>query len=247
MSIRFLTKEDVQVVARGALGKTFGELSDEKFNYDNKGTLGQLIEKSIFHFANNSKSAPDFEDAGIELKLTPYKKNNNGTLSAKERLVLNLIDFCAEYKYDFKSSHFLFKNKNIQLLWYLYEKNKRREDYVITNELYFSLFDKEFAEDYEIIKSDWEFIIDKIKKGKAHEISESDTLYLGACPKGKNKNDKTSQPFSDILAMRRAFCYKVSYMTILVRKYIANERIEKVVKKTLKNKSFEGSFCLQTI
>ena len=246
MGIKFLTKEDVQNVAKSAIGKTFGELSDGNFNYNNKGTLGQLIEKSVFNFANNSKSAPDFEEAGIELKLTPYKRNNNGTLSAKERLVLNIIDFLNEYKYNFENSHFIFKNKNIQLLWYLYEKNKKREDYLITNELYFSIVDKEFEEDYKIIKSDWEFIISKIMNGKAHELSEGDTMYLGACPKGKDKTSLREQPFSNIKAMQRAFCYKVSYMTMLVRKYIANEKVEKIIKKSLKNETFED-YIINTI
>ena len=239
MSVRFLTKEEIQAVAKGTIGKTFREISNTNLNYNNKGTFGQLIEKSIFNFANNSKSAPDFEYAGIELKLTPYKINNNGTLSAKERLVLNIINFLEEYKYSFENSHFLYKNKNIQLLWYLYEKNKNRKDYIITNELYFSIVDKEFQEDYKIIKADWELIIDKIKKGKAHEISESDTMYLGACPKGKDKTSLREQPFSDIKAMQRAFCYKISYMTLLVRKYIAKEKLEKVIKKSVNNKSFE--------
>lgn len=238
MNIKFLTKEEVQIAAKSSIGKTFGQLYKESYVNNNKGFLGQLIEKSVFNFANNSKSAPDFENLGIELKLTPYKKNKNGTLAAKERLVLNIINYLEEYKYDFSRSHFLYKNKNIQLLWYLYEKNKKRQDYIITNELFFSLTDKEFKDDYCIIKSDWETIIGKIKDGKAHELSESDTMYLGACPKGKNKNSLRKQPFSDVLAMQRAFCYKVSYMTILVRKYIANEKIEKIIKSPVGNLGF---------
>lgn len=246
MGIKFLTKEEVQDVAKGALGKTFKEIADKNFNFNNKGTLGQLLERSIFKFANNSKSEPDFVDVGIELKLTPYKKNANGSLSAKERLVLNIIDYMEEYKHSFETSHFLFKNRNIELLWYLYEASKSKLDYKITHELYFSLGEKEFKEDLDIIKSDWEFIVDKIKNGKAHELSESDTMYLGACPKGKDKTSTREQPFSDIEAMQRAFCYKVSYMTMLVRKYIAGERIEKVVKKPLKNNTFE-EYIIKTV
>ena len=48
MGVRFLTKKEVQDVAKGALGKTFRELADKDFNYNNKGTLGQLLERSIF-------------------------------------------------------------------------------------------------------------------------------------------------------------------------------------------------------
>lgn len=246
MGIKFLTKEEVQDVAKGALGKTFKDIADKDFNYGNKGTLGQLLERSVFKFANNSKSEPDFIDAGIELKLTPYKKNANGSLSAKERLVLSLIDYMNEYKYSFEESKFLRKNKKIELLWYLYEKSKDELDYVITNEKYISLDDKEFSDDAKIIKSDWNFIINKILEGKAHELSESDTMYLGACPKGRNSSDKTKQPFSDILAMRRAFCYKQSYMTILVRKYISNEKIEKTIKGSLNNQTFDD-YIIKTV
>lgn len=239
MPNKFLTKEEIRNVAKGAIGKTFEEISDVSFNYNNKGTLGQLIEKSLYKFANNSKPAPDFEEAGIELKLTPYKKNSNGTLSAKERLVLNIINYMDEYKYDFEHSHFMFKNRNIQLIWYLYEDNKLKKDFHITNELFFSLDDKAFINDLKIIRNDWQTIIDKIIAGKAHEISESDTMYLGACPKGANKTSLREQPFSTTLAMQRAFCYKTSYMTLLVRKYIANEKIERVIKEPLKTLTFE--------
>lgn len=142
MGVRFLTKEEVRDVAIGSLGKTFRELADKNFNYNNKGTLGQLIERSVFNFANNSRPEPDFIDAGIELKSTPYKVNKNGTLSAKERLVLCLIDYMREYKYSFENSDFLRKNKNIELLWYLYDKSKEKLDYIITNEIYISLDDK---------------------------------------------------------------------------------------------------------
>ena len=87
-----------------------------------------------------------------------------------------------------------------------------------------------------IIKKDWEFIIKKIKDGKAHEISEADTMYLGACTKGANSESKREQPFSSIKAMQRAFCFKTSYMTGLVRKYIGNYAdVEKILKGTEKD------------
>ena len=38
----------------------------------------------------------------------------------------------------------------------------------------------EFSDtDLEIIKKDWELIKQKIANGKAHELSEGDTFYLG--------------------------------------------------------------------
>ena len=124
-------------------------------------------------------------------------------------------------------THFWFKNNKIQIIWYFYEPDKNKNELRITHELLFT-FPKE---DLPIIIKDWETIIDKIKKGKAHEISEADTMYLGACTKGANKNSVREQPFSTIKAMQRAFCLKTSYMTGLVRKYIGNyEDVERVLK-----------------
>ena len=79
------------------------------------------------------------------------------------------------------------------------------------------LLNLSISEDLKQIEEDWNYIINKIRNGKAHEISEADTMYLGACPKGANSKDTRTQPFSDIKAMRRAFCFKQSYMTQLVK------------------------------
>lgn len=233
------TEEEIQILAKSAIGKTFGELSKMKVetisspDYDkeeekfNKAFFGHLFETNVYGYDINSTSAPDFLDAGIELKVTPYKKNKDNTLSAKERLVLNIINYMDEYKNEFYSSHFWFKNNKIQIIWYFYEPDKNKNDLRITHELLFT-FPKE---DLPIIINDWETIIDKIKNGKAHEISEADTMYLGACTKGANKNSVREQPFSPIKAMQRAFCLKTSYMTGLVRKYIGNyEDVERVLK-----------------
>src|SRR5699024_2714372 len=78
-----------------------------------------------------------------------------------------------------------------------------------------------------IIKQDWETIVSKVKAGRAHELSEADTNYLGACPKGASKKSLRSQPYSEELAMQRAFSLKQSYMTTLVRKLISQEDLVK--------------------
>ena len=232
---RLYSREEIEVISKSALGKSLNDLiKSEVITIEdkeaNKGGLGQLIEKYLFGMENNSDSEPDFMPAGIELKVTPYRKLKNGKLSAKERLVLNIIDFEDEYKNEFRNSHFWFKNNKIQLLWYLWEPEKDKKDYKITHE---KLLELALNEDLNQIEKDWNTIINKIKDGKAHEISEADTMYLGACTKGANSLSLRKQPFNDIPAMQRAFCFKVSYMTQLVRKYIGNcSDVEKVLKDT---------------
>ncbi|MEG1142763.1 MAG: Sau3AI family type II restriction endonuclease, partial [Clostridia bacterium] len=232
---RLYNREEIELISKSAIGKSVNDILNEELitiedKNANKGGLGQLIEKYLFNIDNNSDSEPDFMSAGIELKVTPYKKIKNGKLSAKERLVLNIIDYMTEYKNEFRSSHFWYKNNKIQLLWYLWEANKDKKDLIITNE---KLMELEKNEDLKQIEEDWNFITQKIKDGKAHEISEADTMYLGACSKGANSSSTRKQPFNDIPAMQRAFCFKNSYMTELVRKYIGNySNVEKVLKNT---------------
>ena len=217
---RGYTLDEVQDIARNLVGKTFGEVDYYDTGSYDKGSFGHIIEESGFGYDINSKSEPDFVDAGIELKVTPYKVNKNGSLSAKERLVLNIINYMDEYKHDFYTSHFWYKNQRLQILWYLYEEGKPKNKLKITHQLLFTFPEN----DLKIIKKDWEQIIAKIKRGEAHLISEADTMYLGACTKGANSKSLREQPFSNVKAMQRAFCLKTSYMTELVREHIGSKK-----------------------
>ena len=233
---RLYNRQEIELISKSAIGKSINDIMNEEIvtiedkNYPNKGGLGQMVEQFLFGIQTNSDSEPDFMPAGIELKVTPYRKLKDGQLSAKERLVLNIIDYMNEYKNEFMTSHFWFKNNTIQLLWYLWEPNKDVKDLKITHEKLLELIN---SEDLKQIEEDWEYIIKKIKDGKAHELSEADTMYLGACTKGANATSVRTQPFSDIPAMQRAFCFKNSYMTQLVRKYIGDySEVEKILKGT---------------
>ena len=83
---------------------TYGtaEVSETKRN---KGNLGQIIEEKFFRYECNSDSRADFHEAGVELKVTPYKMNKNGSFSAKERLILTMIDYFHVVEEQFETSH----------------------------------------------------------------------------------------------------------------------------------------------
>lgn len=207
--------------ANKLVGITFGEI-DKYSRLDNskgKGNLGQVVEESYFGYEVNSRAEADFVHAGIELKVTPYKVNKNKTISAKERLVLNIINYMEEYKYTFYESSFWKKNKELLLVFYEWQKDIDKKKYIIKDVMLHQFSE----EDLVVIQDDWKTIINKIKAGKAHEISEADTNYLGACSKGANKNSVRQQPFSDILAMQRAFSLKSSYMTNIIRNRFGNK------------------------
>lgn len=226
----------IEAYAQKLIGKTFRQVWDEddaKKNTSsdetkygtaevvetkrNKGNLGQIIEEKFFHYDCNSDSRADFHEAGVELKVTPYKINKNGSISAKERLILTMIDYFAVVNEDFENSHLWNKSKLILLVYYLYQKDiPYNLDYKIG---YSKLFTPP-SQDVMIIQHDYEIIVEKIRAGKAHELSEGDTLYLGAAPKAATSKDRRKQPFSDELAKPRAFAFKNSYMTYVLNNYI---------------------------
>lgn len=229
--------------AKKLIGKTFEEaISENKTSNkglfiqeatveygskSRKGGLGNLIEEKYFGYKANSDSEADFKNADIELKVTPYEikhnKNNEEKYVAGERLVLTMIAYDKPVIYDFYQSHVWNKCKNILLIYYLRDKN------IVNNLLYKIKFVELFTppkEDLIIIKQDYNAIITKISQGKAHELSEGDTLYLGACTKGKTAATSLVPQYynKDILAKKRAYCYKTSYMTFVLNHYIIGKK-----------------------
>lgn len=202
-----------------------------------KGGLGEIIEERYFHYPANNDARPDFDKAGVELKVTPYKQNKNGSFSAKERLILTMTDYFKVVNEEFEDSHMWQKARLILLVYYLYQKEiENRLDYKIG---YVNLFTPP-EEDIKIIKQDFEVIKQKIKDGKAHELSEADTLYLGAAPKAATSKNRRKQPYSDELAKPRAFSFKTSYMTYILNHYIipGKNTYESIIKEKTEE-SFE--------
>lgn len=193
--------------------------TEASVSYTGKGRLGQLVEKIHFGYEPNSDAEPDFKEAGVELKTTPLRRNSKGLVS-KERLVFNMIDYNSEHQRTFAQSSFWKKNSLLLLIFYIHEKG------VPPTELKFKFarlwrFPKE---DLRIIINDWKKIIKKIKEGKAHEISEGDTFYLGACTKGSTKlSSRTDQPFSKEKAQKRAFSLKSKYINHIIERSLRGD------------------------
>ncbi len=237
----------IELYAQKLIGKTFADVCNEDdmskamvvretSNYEvshenknRKGGLGEIIEERFFHYRCNNDSRPDFDKAGVELKVTPYKINKNGSIAAKERLIITMIDYFSVVEEKFEDSHMWNKARLILLIYYLYQQDIRsRLDYKIG---YAKLFSPPET-DIKIIKNDFEIIVEKIKSGKAHELSEGDTMYLGAAPKAATSKDRRKQPFSSELAKPRAFAFKNSYMTYVLNNYIVpgKDTYESIIK-----------------
>lgn len=196
--------------SKGLLGKTLRDyVRDGYETKKGKGGLGQMVENIFFLLETNNYAGADFSEAGMELKCTPLKKSKQDEFLIKERLVCNMINYCEVVKEDFEHSHFYLKCQLMLLLFYLHQSNCNNLDI----EFIFSVLWKLPEKDLLIIRHDYDVIIDKIRQGKAHELSEGDTMYLGACRKGQKGDSLMKQPNNPAVdAPRRAFSLKMAYM-----------------------------------
>ena len=210
--------KSIEAYAQGIVGKKLRNILSEtghlKVREGSRGNFGNLLETNYFGIPQNNMSTPDFPLAKVELKSTPFKRLKNGTLTAKERLVLNQINFNQIHKETFEKSSFIEKNGYLLLVVYLYEKGVHVLDYVVQLARLWGIPEA----DIPIIKNDWEKIVEKIRAGKAHELSGGDTFYLEACTKAANSRDRTTQPFSVELAKPRALAFKQRYVNSMVGK-----------------------------
>lgn len=215
-------KNSIVAYAKQLINKSLRNICSKEILTDkkNKGGYGQLLEKFYFLYEPNSDTEPDFKEAGLELKSSPIKKLKRLDYVSKERLVLNIINYLDIVKENFQNSSLLKKNKHLLLVFYLYEKNKDKLDFKIDIVDEWELTNI----DLEIIKHDWETIQQKIIDGKAHELSEGDTLYLGACTKGSKGGNLRDQPFSKIKAKQRAFSLKQGYVNHIIATLNKNDK-----------------------
>ncbi|WPL38832.1 MutH/Sau3AI family endonuclease [Malacoplasma iowae] len=196
-------------------GKTLASIMKYKnyqeLNLKDKGNIGNFIQEVVFNIERNNSKEYDIKEYGIEIKVTPIKKNTNDNYSSKERLVCNVINYNEIIsESDFYNSSFIKKNRYMLLCFYLFNN-----DIYKSKILKLSLIDLISLNEIVQIEKDYEVIKNKVVNGFAHEISGSDTLILEACTKGSKKSIFTTQPNNLIKAKRRAYALKSKFVTKL--------------------------------
>lgn len=226
MSFDWLSKENVVAQAQKLIGQTmsqaYPQLNEE--GCKNKGHLGQLIEEHHFGLKVNSEARPDFEKLGVELKTSGLRRKSNGILVAKERISLGMIDYFQIVHEQFWTSGFWKKNEHLLIIFYIHSAKPFIHRKIQLANLW--VYSKN---DLIIIEQDWKFIRDKVNNGRAHELSEGDTMYLGASTKGANKTSLRAQPNSEIQAMSRAYSLKTTYVNHIVQTWTERQRKERAI------------------
>lgn len=232
-----LTIDELMSKLKDFEGKSLEELNIYNREMLTKGAVGLIIEENILGYTVGTLKKPDIEHLGVEIKSTPVIKNKSGYVS-KERLVLGIINYCEENWNEFEQSSFWAKNKKLLITFYEYKREIERSKFKILGSIIY-----EYPEiDFQIILNDWKNIAKKVKSGLAHELSESDGVYLGACTKGANSSIVQNQPESDTKAKQRAYSLKKSYMTTVFRDYVLGSKTdEKIIRdiRHIEGKSLE--------
>lgn len=234
MNRNFNTKEELLTYAKALENNSVEEALKQYDNYKievsedveyrGKGGFGNFIEKVYFDKENDNISKPDFDNIGVELKVSPLKYLETSKIyKVKERLVLGIINYNNIIKEDFDTSHFLDKNQFLLLIFYFHVTHKNFLKYKIDLVELFNILENDLNQ----IREDWLLIKQKVLDGKAHELSEGDTNFLGACTKGATTlKSMTKQPNSNILARTRALCFKQSYIN-QIYKNLKDKRISR--------------------
>lgn len=216
--------------AKELVGKTLRGLYGNEFAPPRgKGAFGQLLEQMHFGYAPNSLPEVDFPTANLELKATGAVRRNSGWF-AKERLVLSNINYSQLVEEGaFESSSFYSKNARLLIVVYFWTADTSPFDLRVIGVGVVDIEELDAA-DRAIIEDDWQTIRNAVRAGRAHELSEGDTMYLKATRKGAGTGlDDRRQPFSLVPAPNRAFSFRQSFLTRLIQPLVDGARIAKAV------------------
>ena len=244
-------EESIMARARMLEGKTLRFVSEnspyeeEAFKKSNKGNIGNFIEKHWFGILNNSNPAPDFEEAGIELKVCPIKRSS-GALVTDQRTKICSIDFFKLYDETWESSHV--KNKLNKVLFIFYQRKEEHEDLYDKKVLGAALWELSKQDRLDTIVSDWHTAYKVNIHGMSHELSETffDILSTSRTTGGKTidgENDMVKQPNTNFesYVKKRAFSLKQSFTKQFWQEYKKPESFESIVESlnVSKTKNFE--------
>ena len=251
VTFEYHTSNQVMERARHLEGMTFQDVLDLGIVADGviraynsrryKGGMGNLLEERYFGYRANSDREPDFAEAGVELKATCIDRRKNGTDVAGERLVLTMIPYDEEAPASLYDSHLWHKCRSILLVWYRRDRTLDPYEQRIEHVALFTPPER----DMRVIERDYALITGLVREGRADELSESLTSYLGACTKGataeKSMRDQALYAPGK-QARARAFSYKQSYMNYVLHHYVMDEpEAESVVRdpRELERQSLE--------
>lgn len=218
--MRFETEGALMIHAKKLEGKRFSEICesigmlDENHRKHTKGVAAKVVETEYFGIPSNSSEKPDFEELGIELKVSPLRYLDKVDLyTTKERNVIKMVDYneIAEIENwtDMKVSQ---KIQRVLYVLYVHDNNVNAWDWKVVKTFLWSPNSSESAK----IQSDYEIMRTKVLAGE--NLREGDHTFFATCPKhrgGYLKNTPLESPRVTLakhpvmeFAEKRGYCIK---------------------------------------
>lgn len=210
------TLSELEQRAYALVGRQLGDVTvvpvDERQGVRTKGRVGQHVE-SYFGLRPNNDAGPDFPHLGIELKTVPMRRLKAGSnLSAKERTVITQINYDDIATQPFDGSPLDTKTRHTLYVFYEWQRDQPTTEAPVLRSY---LHERDTAA-LDIARRAHDHVVTEVRAGRAHLLSEGDTLGIGPATKDAGARD-IPQPFGIEPARRRAFAWKAAYTTALYR------------------------------
>jgi DNA mismatch repair endonuclease MutH len=203
------TATEYEIIARAneMIGRTLGELADTRWSREasaatNKGAAGTFIER-YFGIQQNSEQAPDFEAAGVELKVVPVIVAGGQARRIKERTSVSMIDYKQLDRETWPTATVRKKINRVLFVFFEWRPDVPIREFRVRRAPLWSPSQRLLP----ILERDWTVVWQKNHRGLAHEISEADGLVFGAATKGAS-GAMREQPNAAIKAKSRAWALK---------------------------------------
>lgn len=194
------------------LGGIAAVSNEERQGPRTKGRVGHHVE-SYFGLQTNSDSGPDFPHLGVELKTVPLRRLKSGrTFSSKERTFITLINYATICQQPFRNSPLDTKTRHTLYVFYEWQRGQLTIDAQVLN----THMHKRDTAEVDMARNAYDHVVAEVGAGRAHLLSEGDTLGIGAATKGEG-GAWVHQPHSLEPARRRGFAWKAAYTTALYR------------------------------
>ena len=237
--MEFQTESELMVHAKKLEGLRLSEISamigqlDETHRKHTKGVAAKVIETEYFGIPTNSSEAPDFENLGIELKVSPLRYIERLELyTTKERNVLKMVDY-NEIANNAKWGQTKVKKKLSRVLFVLYvhDNSVNAWDWKVTKVFLWSPSNQQSK----LIQSDYEIMRQNVLAG--NNLREGDHTFFATCPKhggGYLKHTPLESPNSALAdhpqmgkAEKRGYCIKREAFIVLIAESIGAPLVQK--------------------
>ena len=218
--MQFNSESELMAFAKELEGRRFSEICesigklDENHRKHTKGVAAKVVETEYFGIPSNSSEKPDFEDLGIELKVSPLRYIERTDLyTTKERNVIKMVDYneISENKH-WKENKISSKLNRVLYVLYIHDKTVNAWEWKVVKTFLWS----PSSQQDEKIQTDYEIMRSKVLNGE--NLREGDHSFFATCPKhggGYLKSSPLDSPRSSLavhpvmgFAEKRGYCIK---------------------------------------